>query len=82
VILEFEMREKSKFGGGSGQEIKAIVMCRTSWEGKDVSVCRTSWEGWQAEIRTPRNIDPERAPAEIHYHLRELLVRGPSNNTD
>jgi len=70
VILEFEMREKSKFGGGSGQEIKAIVMCRTSWE------------GWQAEIRTPRNIDPERAPAEIHYHLRELLVRGPSNNTD
>ena len=33
---------------------------------KDTSVGRTSWEGWQAEIRTPHRINPERAPAEIH----------------
>ena len=30
---------------------------------------RTSWEGWQAEIRTPRTSDPERAPAESPYEI-------------
>jgi len=40
-------------------------------KGKDASMGRTSWEGWQAEIRTPPSIDPERAPAEVRlYHLK------------
>jgi hypothetical protein len=30
------------------------------------SMGRSSWEGWQAEIRTPPIIDPERASAEGH----------------
>jgi len=41
---------------------------------KDAIMSRTSWEGWQAESRTPRTIDPERAPLRFNLQLPEFLV--------
>jgi hypothetical protein len=40
----------------------------------DASVGRTGWEWWQAEIRTPRRISSQRAPAEIHLDQLKYFV--------